>query len=410
MERALAPPVPHQHVVSDVYPDSIFKVNASQILQVPEPFFTYLNKSDAFAELSTQSFKFAYLDFEFKRLNNTDLGGIPNFGGRYDGHYMQLEWNEDTQKAFAIVFFHLLWVIQFIIYLTYIIFAGVIGEWYFSFTDENGHKKNGTGDNLSRTPCCDSCCRVFRFHLGTVAFGAFCIAVIQFLRAVVHYIEYKTKDEQNKIQKCIFCMIKGCLRCVECCCDKISKNALVWTAIFGTSFLTSACSSFALMWANLIRVAAFDAVSLYLLSLGKFFVTLSTAGFSAIVMYQLYGIKPVGELNNIMMPAFVTLSIGYMVASLFMSLLEVTADTIFVCFVIDESYNKETHMMFAPDSLRELVDKHAARSAEIAKRRGAHGGASKEEANGDAPADGLSSSQRGDSPSAEVRDLQKKDE
>ena len=48
---------------------------------------------------------------------------------------------------------------------------------------------------------------LFRYHLGTVAFGSFIIALIQFIRMILHYIEKKLKKNggDNK-------MIEICLK------------------------------------------------------------------------------------------------------------------------------------------------------------------------------------------------------
>ena len=71
-------------------------------------------------------------------------------------------------------------------------------------------------------------CRIIRYHLGTVLFGAFIIAAVQFMRAVVKYIEQQTKSKANQVQKAIFCAIQCCLKLLECCLDKLSKNAFIW--------------------------------------------------------------------------------------------------------------------------------------------------------------------------------------
>ena len=36
--------------------------------------------------------------------------------------------------------------------------------------------------------------RVFRYHLGTVAFGSFIIALVQLIRLIMKYLEKKAKD------------------------------------------------------------------------------------------------------------------------------------------------------------------------------------------------------------------------
>lgn len=39
-----------------------------------------------------------------------------------------------------------------------------------------------------------------RYHLGSVALGSFIIAIVQFIRLVLEYIDRKTKQQQNKVQ------------------------------------------------------------------------------------------------------------------------------------------------------------------------------------------------------------------
>eukprot|EP00808_Paulinella_micropora_P024157 g61490.t1 len=311
---------------------------------------------------------FAYLDYEFNRLNNQTLVGMPSFGGAYVGNYTLLIWNPDLQYAFAVNFFHLLWVVQFIIYFTYLVFAGAVAEWYFTDRDEAGKKKT------NQRNCRDSFARATRYHLGSVAFGSFIIAVIQFARAVVHYMQAKAEQlNPGGIQRAIFCMIGCCLYCVECCCDKISKNGFVWVSIWGEDFMTAACSAFKLVWANLLRIAALNLVGDYILLMGKFMVSVATAGISAIIYQVVYGSPPLGRLSSIMMPVFVSWVIGFMVACFFMSLFEVTIDTVFLCFLIDEKNNKGSGNMYASASLVALVDRHGKKSFERAKSMRAPG-------------------------------------
>lgn len=88
-----------------------------------------------------------------------------------------------------------------------------------------------------------------RYHLGTVAIASLIIAVIEFIRWTVRFIEAKTKGkdgQQNRLQKCVFCMIYCCLRCLECCMDKINKNALIWVCTLAFVYLCTLafmCSS-----------------------------------------------------------------------------------------------------------------------------------------------------------------------
>jgi len=220
---------------------------------------------------------------------------------------------------------------------------------------------------LQDAPVRASCHRAMRFHLGSIAFGSLIIATIQFIRATINYIKEHSQGQQNKLTKALFCLVQCCLRCLQSCLDVISKNAYVWTAIYGDDFIQSACSSFSLLGANLARLLAVTMVGGYLLTIGKFIVALMSTGVYALILKGWYGDK----LSSIAMPCFVAFILAYLVASLFMVSFETTIDTLFLCFLVDEKYNKGSGQMFAPPSLIELIDKHhetsKAKAAELEK-------------------------------------------
>jgi hypothetical protein len=339
-----------------------FNVESSDF---PEPY-----KSIIEATYGNGSLAVSYLDYEFGRLDGVVTDEYMPTIENYTGNYTELIWRESLFDAFVFNLFHLFWVVQFIIYLTYLVFAGAVAEWYFSTTDDKGKKEIGAqGDKLSPTPCRDSFYRTCRFHLGSIAFGSFIIAVIQLIRAAVHYIQYQVQEKNNKVQAAIFCCIHCCLKCVECCCDKINKQGYVWIAIWGDNFMTATCAAFKLVWANLLRIAALNLVGDYMLLIGKFLVSLATAGVTAFLLTGVYG----DRLSSIMMPTFAAFVIAYMVACFFMALFEVTIDTIFLCFLIDEKCNKASGRMFASQSLQDLVIKYEKKSFEEAKKMHAPG-------------------------------------
>lgn len=288
----------------------------------------------------------------------------------YPANYTDFKWDQQLKNSFALHFFHLLWNIQFFVYFTYLVCAGAIADWYFTPYDANGNKKRGDGyDELSYTPVKDSFCRTLRYHMGTVALGSFIIAVIQMIRYTVKYLEEQSraaKGEPNRLQKFVMSCIHCCLWCAECCMDKINKHAFVWTAIYGDSFTTAACSSFALIWNNLLRVAAITVVSAYLIILGKLVVSLLTTGVAALVManYPYYE----QNLNSIIMPCSIIFLLSYLVASLFMAVFETTIDTTFICFLVDEENNRGG-VMLASKGLRDVVDNYADASKKEMERQ-----------------------------------------
>jgi len=140
--------------------------------------------------------------------------------------------------------------------------------------------------------------------------------------------------------------------------DKVSKNAYIWTAIFGDSFIIAACSAWEIVWANLARVMALNLVSGFLMTLGRVLVALMTAGICGFVMEGIYG----GELNSAVMPLVIIFLLSFLVASMFMVVVETINDCIFLCFLIDETVNGATDKAYFPMKLKKLVDQHSGAS------------------------------------------------
>jgi len=245
------------------------------------------------------------------------------------------------------------------------VIAGAVAEWYFSRTDPaTGEKIRGDEEGqLSNFPVAQSLCRTLVFNLGTVSIAAFIIAVIQFLRAVVAYLEKKSGSEPaNPFKKAVFCLVKCCLKCVECCCDKVNKNALIWTAIYGDSFVVAACSSFSLIWRNLARVAALSAVSGVILNVGIVCTAVFTTGISAAILVTVPYYQT--ALSSIWLPCLAIFVISYTMAKIFFGVVDAAIDTIFLCFLVDCETNQGK--MFASEGLQKLVNDHAEQSQSIA--------------------------------------------
>ena len=140
--------------------------------------------------------------------------------------------------------------------------------------------------------------------------------------------------------------------------DKINKNALVWTAIWGDSFGTASCSSFKLLWGNMGRTGAMSVVSFFLMFLGKVLIATATTGFAAIFMHFKYP-----DISSPVLPMVVVFVLAYLVGSLFMAVFEVAMDTVFLCFLIDEKLHASSGTMCASKGLRKLVDSDYMRAA-----------------------------------------------
>ena len=209
--------------------------------------------------------------------------------------------------------------------------AHVFAEWYFAKEDEDGNKIRGNDINeFSSHPIYRSFGRICRYHLGTIAFAAFIVAVVKFIKAVLTYLQGKTAKKANPVAVAIFACVKCFLKCLECCLDILSKHGLIFTAIYGTPFCNSCGTAFRMLFNNLARVAAITAISKYLEFLGKIAITILTTGICIFVMeqYPYY----VNNLSSLSFPAVIIILLSYCIASIFMLYLKLQLIRYFCVF------------------------------------------------------------------------------
>ena len=112
-------------------------------------------------------------------------------------------------------FFGFLWTKNLIMAITMTCIAGAVCDWYRRSLCVAANRVNPSGAFISRAPrywtldkeefggvgtfpILGAFWRTMRYHVGSLALGAFIIAVVEFLRAVLAYIDNKTKQLQEK--------------------------------------------------------------------------------------------------------------------------------------------------------------------------------------------------------------------
>ena len=164
-----------------------------------------------------------------------------------------------------ITFYHIFafcWSSQFINAIGVMTVAGAIGKWYFSQMKKD--EKIGM-----RTVSHAFLCTIM-FHMGSAAYGAFLIACVQLARAIMLYIDEKTKKSQssNPLVKCGVKCCHCCLLCLEKCMKYISRNAYIMVINRNLSFFKASVESFGLLAHNLKVVSTLKSVSTLFIWMG----------------------------------------------------------------------------------------------------------------------------------------------
>jgi len=255
---------------------------------------------------------------------------------------------------FWVSFFNYLWNSALNVALGQLIIAGAVCVWFFTPNNEKG----------SRKAFMISVYNAFRYHMGSAAFGAFIIAVIQLIRYLLKYYEKQAKAQKNRI----LVLILKCLQCLVWCFEKcvkfLNKNAYIQIALYGTPFCTSAKKAFFLILRNALRFGTIALLGSVIHIIGIMFIVAGTAIAGYFILSGLHpDMAPA-------IPIIIYLMLGYIVAKLFTSIFELAVDTTLQCFLCCEELNiaELGDDGFVPTQLEPWLDKSQPPESASAKK------------------------------------------
>lgn len=220
--------------------------------------------------------------------------------------------------------FGLFWVIQFFIASMEFCIASSVVIWYLSQTDPRG------------IPLKTSLFRLFRYHFGSIAFGALIVALVQLARAVFEYLDHKMKHEMERsclVRFAVNCL-RCCLKCLERCIRFINKNAYIEIAIWGDGFIPSACNALNILLQNAALVSIVNGIAWLLVEIIKLAVCL-TIGFISYVWLSSPAYADKVTLESFVV-AFIIL-MSYVIVGAFTGMYEIGAEAILICLCEDHT-------------------------------------------------------------------------
>ncbi len=130
----------------------------------------------------------------------------------------EIKWSDQTRYIFFYHVFGLFWINAFIIGCAEFIIGASACLWYFECnTDSKGKGTVMRGFHW-----------LLRYHMGSIAFGSFMIAICQMIRFLFEYYRKKiTTMPQTKLVKALICMTRYLLWLMEKCVKYMTKNAYI---------------------------------------------------------------------------------------------------------------------------------------------------------------------------------------
>ena len=265
--------------------------------------------------------------------------------------FAQIKWDSITKYGVIFYFFGLLWNVAFINYLTVFIVACTVSFWYFSYDNP---------DNKPRFPIFKSFWWGLRYHLGSLAFGAFVLAVIQFIKFCVMYLVayvegLKKKGIENKlvswIVKCLLC----CVQCCERVVTYLSSLGYAYLGISGKNFCTSCMAAFRLLLENPMKFGMVAAMGSIFAFIGKVFVA-AACGVIGHYIIKL-DTATAADLHSSITPVIFMVIMGYFIASVFFSVYGIAADSVIICFFYSKKELAGMNIS-APSSMQAFYDQY----------------------------------------------------
>uniref|UniRef100_A0A671KMV0 Choline transporter-like protein n=1 Tax=Sinocyclocheilus anshuiensis TaxID=1608454 RepID=A0A671KMV0_9TELE len=223
-----------------------------------------------------------------------------------------------------------LWCVNFVIALGHCTLAGAFASYYWAFSKPA---------DIPTFPLIQSFMRALRYHVGSLAFGALILTLVQIVRIILEYLDHKFKEAQNPCTRFIMCCLKCCFYCLEKFIKFINRNAYIMIAIYGKNFCVSAKNAFSLLESSVHTSDLWSFMcELKLMTSGLFSGVLAFFFFSGRI--QTPGTTfETAALNYYWMPIITVVFGAYLIAHGFFSVYNMGVDTLFLCFLEDLERN-----------------------------------------------------------------------
>ena len=157
------------------------------------------------------------------------------FKPQADWPIASVTWTEEVRYMWYFNLFAGLWILAFIVMLTDFIIACACCVWYYNQGASSGQKKEERAMQKSTNPVTTGYYWSFRYHFGSIAVGAFILALIWMIRLIFAYIHKKLKDTgatKNKFVEWAMACVHCFLACFERFIRFVNKQAFIYVSFF----------------------------------------------------------------------------------------------------------------------------------------------------------------------------------
>lgn len=258
-----------------------------------------------------------------------------------------VEWEKKNTYLALYMLFGFLWITAWVEYTSRFIVIVGAATYYFN---NSRHNK----DVEASADICFGFKCAYVHHMGSIAFGAFIIALIRFIRIVFYYLAKKAEKAagDNAAVKCAIACAECLLRCIEKICDYLNEAAFCYMAVSGEHFLRSAWNGFLLNLKHGLTFAFAKLLAAAFIFLGKVGIVVG----NCFTLYAFITYVYKDEVSSVVPPVLLVGIVTYVVASLFLALFDQAVMALLTCRCVDVDLNgDEAH--FGPATFYDRLDK-----------------------------------------------------
>eukprot|EP00040_Diaphanoeca_grandis_P020047 m.106366 g.106366 ORF g.106366 m.106366 type:complete len:657 (-) comp27715_c0_seq3:398-2368(-) len=260
------------------------------------------------------------------------------------GHVKYIS-RENHENFLWFLIFALFWNFEFVLSCEELTLGGCVVSYYIT----SGHPP--------KTVMLKSIYRVLRYHLGTAAFGALIIAIIQTARVVLKRIEGKLKGAGGAVKFCL-CCAQCCLGWLKWCMKFVGRMAYVETMLYGLDFCNGAFEAAKVLLANVLTVAAQSFVGV----LVTFSIKALVSALIGFIAFRWIENDDSIELKGVVV-ALICIS-AWLIAGAFANVLDMTVDALLLLYCEDAA--REGGQQYAPDGLAGLIKTTSIKNNKVA--------------------------------------------
>ncbi|RDX73162.1 Choline transporter protein 1, partial [Mucuna pruriens] len=251
------------------------------------------------------------------------------------------------------ILFHLFgcyWATQFFIACSSTVIAGSVASYYWAHGD--------TSPEIPFLSVFSSMKRLMRYSLGSVALGSLIVSFVESIRFLLEAIRRKLKVSSHGHDSCLgkaaYQSSQCFLMCIDWTIKSVNRNAYIMIAITGKSFFSASSIATELIMNNILKIGRLNVIGDVILFLGKLCVSLSSALFAFLMLDTHKYRSAHNKTSSPLLPVVVCWALGYIVATLFFAVVEMSIDTIVLSFCQDSEEHQGT-AQYAPPLLMETL-------------------------------------------------------